>query len=52
VPIPWYFEPGSRVRIAQDSLSMFLDLFRIRRNWARGLYARPQAAPSESGLRA
>ena len=52
VPIPWYFEPGSRVRIAQDSLGMFLDLFRIRRNWARGLYVRPEAAPSESSLRA
>ena len=39
VPIPWYYNPGSRVRIARDSLTMFTDLFRIRRNWRRGVYA-------------
>jgi glycosyltransferase involved in cell wall biosynthesis len=38
VPIPWYYEPGSRVRVLRDSLTMFTDLFRIRRNWRRGLY--------------
>ena len=46
VPIPWYFEPGSRVRIVRDSMAMFIDLFRIRRHWRQGLYApRPHAAP-------
>jgi glycosyltransferase involved in cell wall biosynthesis len=39
VPIPWYFNPGSRVRVVRDSLTMFADLFRIRRNWRRGAYA-------------
>ena len=39
IPIPWYYNPGSRVRIVRDSLTMFTDLFRIRRNWRRGLYA-------------
>ena len=39
VPIPWYYNPGSRVRIARDSLTMFTDLFRIRDNWRRGVYA-------------
>ena len=38
IPIPWYYEPGSRVRVLHDSLTMFTDLFRIRRNWRRGLY--------------
>ncbi|OGT28134.1 MAG: glycosyl transferase [Gammaproteobacteria bacterium RBG_16_66_13] len=51
IPIPWTFEPGSRVRIAQDSVTMFLDLFRIQRNWARGWYDRPQARPSPSDPR-
>jgi glycosyltransferase involved in cell wall biosynthesis len=49
VPIPWYYEPGSRVRILRDSLAMFTDLFRIRRNWRQGLYApRAPAAPHPS----
>jgi glycosyltransferase involved in cell wall biosynthesis len=39
VPIPWYYNPGSRVRVVRDSLTMFTDLFRIRRNWRRGIYA-------------
>jgi glycosyltransferase involved in cell wall biosynthesis len=38
VPIRWYYNPGSRVRPVRDSLVMFADLFRIRRNWRRGLY--------------
>jgi glycosyltransferase involved in cell wall biosynthesis len=45
VPIPWYFEPGSRVRILRDSAAMFIDLFRIRRNWSHGLYAPPTPPP-------
>ncbi|HET7011486.1 MAG TPA: dolichyl-phosphate beta-glucosyltransferase [Anaerolineales bacterium] len=52
IPIPWYFEPGSRVRIVQDSFHMLIDLFRIRRNWARGLYARTRDSSSEPGSRA
>jgi glycosyltransferase involved in cell wall biosynthesis len=38
VPIPWYYNPGSRVRLMRDSIAMFSDLFRIRRNWQRGSY--------------
>ena len=38
VPINWYYFPGSRVRIFQDSWLMLTDLFRIRSNWRRGLY--------------
>ena len=41
IPIPWYFNSGSRVRLIKDSSVMFSDLFRIRLNWRRGLYARP-----------
>jgi hypothetical protein len=40
VPIPWTHHPGSRVRVLRDSVTMFLDLFRIRRAWRRGDYAR------------
>ena len=38
VPIPWYYNPGSRVRLMRDSIAMFTDLFRIRQNWQRGSY--------------
>jgi dolichyl-phosphate beta-glucosyltransferase len=39
VPIPWYYTPGSRIRPVRDSFGMLADLFRIRANWRRGLYA-------------
>jgi dolichyl-phosphate beta-glucosyltransferase len=38
IPIPWYFDPGSRVRVMHDSLVMLGDLFRIRLNWISGKY--------------
>ncbi len=38
VPIPWYFNADSRVRLLKDSLGMFTDLIQIRRNWRMGLY--------------
>lgn len=39
IPIPWYYYPGSKIHVLRDSVNMFLDLFRIRRNWRKGLYA-------------
>jgi glycosyltransferase involved in cell wall biosynthesis len=38
VPIPWYFNPDSRVRLVRDSIEMFTDLIKIRANWRRGVY--------------
>lgn len=38
IPIPWYYNPGSRVRILRDSIHMLTDLFRIRLNAWRGNY--------------
>ena len=38
IPIPWFYNPGSRVRIVKDSLHMLSDLFRIRWNALRGRY--------------
>lgn len=38
VPIDWYFDPDSRVRLVQDSLRMFTDLITIRRNRREGRY--------------
>jgi dolichyl-phosphate beta-glucosyltransferase len=38
VPIPWYFNPDSRVRLFRDSFRMFFDLITIRLNALRGRY--------------
>jgi len=40
IPIDWYFNAGSRVRILRDSSTMFADLFRIRLNNLKGMYDR------------
>jgi dolichyl-phosphate beta-glucosyltransferase len=44
VPITWYFDPDSRMRLFQDSLKVLLEIWEIRRNWRQGLYghATPQ----------
>jgi dolichyl-phosphate beta-glucosyltransferase len=39
VPIDWYFDPDSRVRLVRDSLFMFWDLVTIRWNARQGRYA-------------
>lgn len=38
VPIDWYFNADSRVRLVQDSMRMAFDLLAIRKNARRGLY--------------
>jgi dolichyl-phosphate beta-glucosyltransferase len=38
VPITWYFDPDSRMRLVQDSLNILREIWEIRRNWAKGLY--------------
>ena len=38
IPIPWYYVPGSRVRLVRDLIAMLTDLLRIRWYAARGRY--------------
>jgi dolichyl-phosphate beta-glucosyltransferase len=38
IPIPWYFNPESKVNVFRDSWRMFLDLLTIRKNGRKGLY--------------
>jgi hypothetical protein len=38
VPIPWTFNPQSKIRVVKDSLRMGLDLLTIRLNGLRGVY--------------
>lgn len=46
VPIIWYFDPDSRMRLVQDSLNMLREIWQIRQNWNKGLYARTSAQNS------
>jgi dolichyl-phosphate beta-glucosyltransferase len=41
IPIPWYFNPDSKLSAVQDAVKMGLDIFSIRLNAARGLYDQP-----------
>ncbi|MDR3574257.1 MAG: glycosyltransferase family 2 protein [Anaerolineaceae bacterium] len=45
IPIPWYFNPDSRVRLFNDSMKMAFDLLAIRRNARHGLYDAPIPQP-------
>ncbi len=38
VPIPWYYNADSKVRVFKDSYHMFTDLVAIRLNGWRGVY--------------
>ena len=38
VPITWYFDPYSTMRLWDDSLHMLREIWQIRRNWRLGLY--------------
>ena len=40
VPIHWYFNADSKIRVFNDSMRMAIDLFTIRMNAIRGIYNR------------
>lgn len=40
IPIPWYYQPRSKVNVLRDSLKMARDLLIIRRGLRRGKYDR------------
>ncbi len=40
VPIHWYYKANTRISPLRDSLDMFVEVLKIRRNGRRGLYAR------------
>jgi dolichyl-phosphate beta-glucosyltransferase len=46
LPIPWYFNPESKVNVLRDSVQMALDLLRIRWNAMRGLYDQHDVQPN------
>jgi len=38
VPIPWYFNPESKLSVVHDAIRMGIDIFRIRLNHLKGVY--------------
>jgi dolichyl-phosphate beta-glucosyltransferase len=42
VPITWYFDPDSRMRLVQDSLHILLEILEIRYNWHKGVYVKKE----------
>lgn len=42
VPITWYFDPDSRMRLVQDSLHILLEILEIRYNWRKGVYVKKE----------
>jgi len=39
VPINWYFDPDSRMKLVKDTLHILREIADIRRNWKKGVYA-------------
>jgi dolichyl-phosphate beta-glucosyltransferase len=42
VPITWYFDADSRMRLVGDSMYLLAEIWQIRRNWLKGIYARKE----------
>jgi dolichyl-phosphate beta-glucosyltransferase len=49
IPITWYFDPDSRMRLFQDSLNILREIWEIRRNWRKGVYARSSTQAQNRG---
>lgn len=40
VPITWYYDPYSTMRLWDDSVKMLREIWEIRQNWRKGLYGK------------
>ncbi len=40
VPIIWYYDPDSRMKLFGDSLHILLEILEIRKNWKSGVYSK------------
>jgi glycosyltransferase involved in cell wall biosynthesis len=50
VPITWYFDPDSRMRLVQDSLNMLREIWQIRQNWRKGFYEKKRTEDRQPQL--
>lgn len=42
IPITWYYNDESKIRLIDDSLKLLAEIWQIRRNWLKGIYARKE----------
>lgn len=49
VPITWYYNDDTRMRLIQDSLHILLEIWQIRQNWRKGIYDRQDSAQAQDG---
>lgn len=42
VPITWYYDPDSRMKLLQDSLHILVEIWQVHRNWREGRYEKRQ----------
>ncbi|MGB7340008.1 MAG: dolichyl-phosphate beta-glucosyltransferase [Phototrophicaceae bacterium] len=47
VPITWYYDDDSRMRLFQDSLHILVEIWEIRQNWRKGVYERKTDAQGQ-----
>jgi dolichyl-phosphate beta-glucosyltransferase len=40
VPITWYYDGDSKMKLIDDSLNMIREVWQVRQNWGQGLYAK------------
>lgn len=48
VPITWYFDADSRMRLVGDSLNILREIVQIRQHWNRGDYAQTQPKTTQN----
>jgi dolichyl-phosphate beta-glucosyltransferase len=47
VPITWYFDADSRMRLVQDSLNILREIWEIRQNWRKGFYEKKTTSEAD-----
>ena len=47
VPITWYFDADSRMRLVQDSLKILAEIWEIRQNWRKGMYEKKTTSEAD-----
>ena len=47
VPITWYFDADSRMRLVQDSMKILAEIWEIRQNWRKGIYEKKTTSEAD-----
>ena len=49
LPVPWYYNPQSKLSLFKDTLRMALDILEIRQNAQNGVYLPEKPGPASAG---